>query len=107
MNPRKMQQMMKQLGMKQEEIEAEEVIIKCVDKDLIIRNPQVSKVNMMGQENLQVAGDIEEVAKETFKEEDVKMVAEQSGKSEDEAKAALEKNEGDIAQSILELKSES
>jgi nascent polypeptide-associated complex subunit alpha len=104
MNPRKMQQMMKQLGVKQEEIEASEVVIKCEDKDLVIRNPSVQKVNMMGQETLQITGDIEEVSKENFKEEDVKMVSEQTGKGEDEARNALEKNDGDLAKAILDLK---
>ena len=63
-NPQQMQKMMKQLGMKQEEIPAEEVIIKCHDKELIIRNPSVQKVNMMGQESIQITGDIEERALE-------------------------------------------
>ena len=43
MNPRKMQQMMKQLGIQQTEIPANEVIIKTSEKEIIIRNPSVSK----------------------------------------------------------------
>ena len=50
MNPRDMQRAMKRLGIKQEEIDAREVIIRTSDKEIIIQNPQVSKVNMMGQE---------------------------------------------------------
>ena len=95
---------MKSLGMKQEEIEASEVIIKCPDKELVIRNPSVQKVNMMGQESLQISGDIEEKSIESFSEEDIKMVSEQTECSEEEARESLEKNEGDIAKSILELK---
>jgi len=104
MNPKLMKQAMKKMGLKQEEIEASEVIIKCPDKELVIRNPSVQKVNMMGQESLQISGDIEEKSIENFSGEDVKMVAEQSKCSEDEARESLEKNEGDIAKSILELK---
>ena len=104
MNPKLMKQAMKKMGLKQEEIDANEVIIKCPDKELIIRNPSVQKVNMMGQESLQVSGDIEEVENESFSEGDVKMVAEQSNCSEDEARESLEENDGDIAKSILELK---
>ena len=54
MDPRLVKQAMKKLGVKQEEIEASEVVIKCSDKNIIIRNPEVLKVNMMGQETFQV-----------------------------------------------------
>ncbi|MEK6856954.1 MAG: nascent polypeptide-associated complex protein [Nanoarchaeota archaeon] len=103
-NPRQMEKMMKQLGVKQEEIDAEEVIIKCSDKDLIIRNPNVQRVNMMGQESLQITGDIEERSIEKFTDDDVKLVIEQTGCSEDKTRKILEKNNGDIAKTILELK---
>ena len=49
MNPREMQKAMKRLGIKQEEIDAEEVIIRTASKDLVIKNPQVSRVYMLGQ----------------------------------------------------------
>ena len=58
LNPRKMQQMMKQLGIQQVDIPAIEVIIKTEEKDIIITNPSVAKVNMMGQETFQIAGEI-------------------------------------------------
>ncbi len=107
MNPRKMQQMMKKMGMSQVDIPATEVIIKTPEVDLIIRNPGVSKVNMMGQDTLQVTGDIEELPREPIKveisEEDIKTVVEQTGVSEEKAKEVLEKNEGDLAASIMEL----
>ena len=102
-NPQQMQKMMKQLGMKQEEIPAEEVIIKCHDKELIIRNPSVQKVNMMGQESIQITGDIEERALEKLKEEDVELVIEQTGESEKTVRGKLEENNGDIAKTILDL----
>jgi nascent polypeptide-associated complex subunit alpha len=105
MNPRQMQQAMKKLGMKQEEIEATEVIIKTPGKDLIIKNPQVSKINMMGQESLQITGDIEEVERKLeISEDDIRTVAEQTGVSEEEAKAAIESTNGDLAEAILKLK---
>ena len=58
MNPRKMQQMMKKMGVAQQDIEATRVIIETPEKNLIIDEPQVAKVNMMGQETLQVSGQI-------------------------------------------------
>ena len=103
-NPKQMEKMMRQLGVKQEEIEAEEVIIKCRDKELVIKNPTVQKVNMMGQESLQISGDIEERSAEKFSNEDVDLVVEQTGCSDEEAREALERNNGDIAKTILELK---
>ena len=65
MNPRKMQQMMKRMGIQQVEIPATEVIIKTEDKEIVITEPSVSKVNMMGQETFQVSGQINEREKTT------------------------------------------
>ena len=108
MNPRKMQQMMRKMGISQQEINATEVIIKTREKELVISNPQVSKVNMMGQETFQIIGDIEERPldnKLEISEEDIKMVIEQTGVSEKEAKESIERNNGDLAAAIMELKS--
>jgi nascent polypeptide-associated complex subunit alpha len=101
MNPRDMQKAMKKLGMKQEEIEAEEVIIRQGDKNLVIKNPQVVRVNMMGQESLQITGEIKEES--NISEEDIKTVAEQTGKTTTEAKQALEDSNGDLAEAIMNL----
>ncbi|MDO8556285.1 MAG: nascent polypeptide-associated complex protein [Nanoarchaeota archaeon] len=102
MNKKAMEQAMKKLGVKQEEIPATEVIIKTAEgKDLVIRNPQVMKVNMMGQETLQITGDIEEVS--SFSGDDVKTVMEQANVSEEQAREALESAHGDMAQAILDL----
>ena len=99
-NPKQLQQAMKQLGIKQENIDALEVIIKTPTKNIIIKNPTVAKVNMMGQETFQVSGTIEE----SFPEDDIKIIIEQVNCSRQEAIKALEKNNGDIAQAILSLK---
>jgi len=104
LNPKDMEKMMKKMGIKQENIDATEVIIKCPDKDLVIRNPQVSKVNAMGQETLQIIGDIEEIKASKFTDEDVKTVSEQAGVSKEKAKQALESNNGDLAAAIMSLK---
>ncbi len=101
MNPKMLKQAMKQLGVKEEQIEAEEVIIRTKEKDLIIRNPSVAKVIMMGQESIQVTGEIEEQPRLSI--EDVRLVMEQANVSEKEAKSALDKSNGDIAGAILLL----
>ena len=107
MNPRDVQKAMKRLGIRQEEIDAHEVIIKTADKEIIIQNPQVSKVNMMGQETFQITGEIteKEISSEPeINEEDIKTVMQQTGASEDEAKEAIESNNGDLAKAIIDLK---
>ncbi len=104
MNARKMNKMMQRMGVQQQDIDAEQVIIKCKDKEIIINNPQVAKINMMGQQTIQITGDIEERSLEKFNEDDVKTVMEQAEVNEDEAKEALEKSNGDLAEAILSLK---
>ena len=104
MDPRKMQKMMNRMGIKQQEIDAIEVIIKTTDKNLIIRNPSVTKIDMMGQKTLQITGDIEEES--SISEEDIKTVSEQAEVLEEEAKKALEESDGDLAEAILNLKKE-
>jgi len=103
MNPKKMQAMMKQLGINQEEIPATKVIIENDDGNIVIENPSVQKVTMQGQESFQITGDINESTEEvSFSEEDIKLVAEKTGKSEEEAKKALEETK-DIAEAIIRL----
>jgi len=107
MNPRDMQKAMKRLGIRQEEIPAIQVIIKTEDKQIIINNPQVSKVNMMGQETFQIIGQAEEhelSSQPEISEDDIKTVMDQTGVSEDDARAAIEDNEGDLAKAIMDLK---
>lgn len=104
MNPRKMQQMMRKMGIQQQEIEATEVIIKTPGKDLVILNPQVSKVNMMGQESLQIVGEIHErEIKAEISDEDITTVMEQAKVDKDKAEAALKASKGDLAEAIINL----
>ena len=106
-NPREMQKVMKKLGIKQEEIDANEVIIKTNDKEIVITNPQVSKVNMMGQETFQIIGQVEErpiSSDPEISQEDIEIVMEQTGVTEEEAIDAIEKNDRDLAKAIISLK---
>ena len=104
-NPSQMKSMMKQMGIKQEDIDASRVIIEKNDgKKIVIDNPTVQKMVMQGQESWQITGEArEESAAEEISEEDVKMVAEKTGKSEKEARKALEEVNGDIAEAIVKL----
>ena len=106
MNPREIQKAMKRLGIKQEEIDASVVIIRTSDKDLIIKNPQVSKVNMMGQESLQIIGKITEVERNEkieISDDDMAAVIEQTNCTKEEALEALHESNGNLAEAILKL----
>jgi len=83
-----------------------QVIIRLKDKDLIFDDPQVSKVNMMGQQTWQVTGEFteqERSAEAEIKDEDINTVMEQTGKSREEAVQAIKDASGDLAQAILNL----
>lgn len=104
MNPAKMQGMMKKMGISQTPLSVRRVIFEMDDTNLVINDPQVLKVMMQGQETYQVTGEAEEESTETFSDEDVSMVVEQSGKGEAEVRSALEESNGDIAEAIMKLK---
>ena len=106
MNPRKVQQMMRQMGIKQVEIPATEVIIKSEGKDIIVSNPSVQKVNMMGQETLQISGTFSEREHDStpdISQEDVQTVMAQANVDKEKALAAIEEHKGDLAEAILSL----
>ena len=101
-DPRQMERMMRQMGISSKPIEATEVIIRAKGKEIIIRNPVVTEVNMAGQKTFQIVGEPEERG-EGVSQEDIKLVMEKTGKGEKEARGALEKTGGDIAQAIIDL----
>lgn len=109
LNPKKMQAMMSKMGISQQEIDAKRVIIEKDDGNIIINNPSVMKINMQGQENFQISGDIEEGEIEREEESnnntesDIKTIMEKVGCLEQEAKLALEKANKDLAEAILSL----
>lgn len=94
---------MKQMGIHQEEIEADRVIIEKADGKIIIENPSIQKIKMQGNESFQISGDLREEAAEKFSRADVELVAEKTGSSEEDARQALEETEGDIAEAIMKL----
>mgnify|MGYP006291341843 CR=1 FL=1 len=108
LNPKKMQGMMKQMGISQEEIDASKVTIEKSSGDkIIIENPSVQKISMQGQESFQVSGEITEESleesEEMYTEEDVKTVMDKTGVDEETAKNKLEELEGDLADAIMQL----
>ena len=101
-DPKKMQQMMKQLGMKADNVPASQVIIKTDAGDIIVDEPQVIKTTMKGQVMFQVSGNVKD---KSFTDEDVKLIMEQTGvDDEKKIKELLQQNNGDVAKTIMQLK---
>jgi nascent polypeptide-associated complex subunit alpha len=114
MNPKQMQQAMKQLGIKQEDLDASEVIIRLRDREIVIKNPSVQKIKMQGQESYQIAGNSEERRLSSgsssndeeedvieVTEEDIETIMSQAKCSREQALEALELSDGDLAMAIL------
>lgn len=101
LDPKKMQMLMKQMGIKSDELDAKRVTIETSSGRIVIDSPSVTKITMQGQVSFQIAGAVREESDD--KSDDVKMIMEQTGCSEEAAKSALEKSGGDIAQAILSL----
>ncbi len=101
MDPKKMQALMKQMGIRSEEIESSKVIIETSSGAIIIEQPQVVQITMQGQKSFQISGNVRTEARASA--DDVKMVMEQAGCSEEQAREALEKSGGDIAEAIVLL----
>ncbi len=96
-DPKQMEKIAKKMGMQMESVPATEVIIKTEEKDIVIKNPQVSKIKMKGQETFQISGDILE--KEGVKEEDIELIVQKTGVPKEKAEELL-KETGDIALAI-------
>jgi nascent polypeptide-associated complex subunit alpha len=102
-DPKKMQSVMKQMGINQEDIPASKVIIEKEDGSrIIIREPSVTKIKMQGQESFQIAGEISKEESEGFSEDDIEVVMQKTDCSREEAEEAL-KETGDLAEAILKL----
>jgi nascent polypeptide-associated complex subunit alpha len=104
--------MMQKMGMKIDEIDGvTEVLIRTATREIIIEEPVVTSVVVQGQRMYQITGGSAherapsaEAAQPEVSEEDVNLVATQTGKTVDEAKAALKESGGDLAEAILRLK---
>src|SRR3989344_7629027 len=103
MDPKKIQGLMKQMGINQEEVDAERVIIEKRDGGKIfVENASVVKISMKGNLSFQVSGDVSE---ETagINEQDVKLVMEKTGKDEKKVRKVLEEVNGEVAEAIVKL----
>lgn len=110
-NPREAKRMMQRMGLNMDAMsDVQEVVIRTSSKEIVIEQPEVAMLQMQGQKIFQVTGGtITEKATERkpsgIAEEDVRLVADQTGKSVEEARKALEEVDGDLAKAILLLQS--
>ncbi len=128
MNPHKMKRMMKQMGINIQELEdVEEIIIRTSEKEYVFdHDVSVTIMKAQGQNTYQIIGDpnirersydVEKEVTDTDKgkleaeeevtlsipKEDIELVCQQTGASEEEALAALEACGGNPAEAILKL----
>jgi nascent polypeptide-associated complex subunit alpha len=107
MNARQMNQMMKRFGINVKNIEnVERVIIETDTKQYVFDHAEVTVMDVQGEKTYQIMGNPSvrpKQAEEDTLKEDVKLVMEQTGKSEAEARKALKETNGDIAEAILKL----
>jgi nascent polypeptide-associated complex subunit alpha len=121
MNPRKMKQMMEQMGIDVTELDAEEVVIRTADEELVFSDAQVTRMDAQGQETYQVVGepesrepgsgaaaiegggDADADADEGPDPDDVALVAQRASVDEETAREALEATDGDLAAAVARL----
>ena len=126
LNPRKMQQMMKQMGIDIEEIDAEEIIIRTADEELVFDDAEVQRMDAQGEATYTITGEPETRAAseeasplgegdeneaaaggasggDAIPDSDVEIVAQRTGATEETAREALEAEDGDLAAAVSRL----
>ena len=109
--------MMQRMGMNMDSVpDVQQVIIRTNTKDIVIDEPEVAILQVQGQKMYQIIGgqvseqapsqrDATAATAPMFSQEDVQLVSDQTGKSLEKAKEALQECGGDLAKAILLLQS--
>ena len=119
MNPRKMRQMMDQMGIDVTEIDAEEVIIRTDDTEYVFHDADVQRMDAQGQQTYQIVGEPDERPRGdeddadadadaddgAVADQDVEIVAQRADVPESEAREALTET-GDLAAAVQHLQEE-
>jgi nascent polypeptide-associated complex subunit alpha len=118
LDSRKMRQMMEQMGIDIEEVDAQEVVITTAEERLVFTDAEVQRMDAQGQSTYQIVGDpehrdLDEAALEAggdddaggagIPDDDVELVATRTGAGEDAAREALEATDGDLAAAVERL----
>ena len=122
MNPRKMRQMMDQMGIDVTEIDAEEIIIRTDDTEYVFHDADVQRMDAQGQQTYQIVGEPDERPRgdeddadaggdtgvddgAAVADQDVEIVAQRADVPESEAREALAET-GDLAAAVQRLQEE-
>ena len=126
MNPKQMKAAMKRQGIDMNTLDGvEKVVVLTRDKEIIFDRPEVTAISAQGVITYQVVGNpkerprsaatasagadvsgedlVEAIASAKYSEDDVELVMGQTGASEENARAALEACDGEIAEAIMKL----
>ncbi len=106
MNPKKLQQMMKQMGIDVEQLDnVQRITIELPDKDLVFEDASVTVMTASGTKTYQISG--EPIERPKISDDDINLVIGQADVSEEEARQALQASGGDLAEAILKLQTKS
>ncbi|MFA5861495.1 MAG: nascent polypeptide-associated complex protein [Candidatus Thermoplasmatota archaeon] len=119
MSPKKIQQMMRQMGIEMDDVDdVEEVIIRTATKTIVFTDASVQKVTAQGSTSWQLTGTPQEKPRDkapavpaksadpatpVYTEDDVKLVMAQAKVSRGQAVAALNSSGGETAEAIVKL----
>ena len=102
-----MRRLLDKMGLEMKEISnVQEVIIKTDKKEIVITKPTVSEMKAKDNSIFQVISDSyeeRELEVPIFSQEDIMLVAQQAGVSQEAANNALIEAKGDLARAILLL----
>jgi nascent polypeptide-associated complex subunit alpha len=114
-SPREARRLMSRMGVKMEALDGvNKVVIYMAGKELLIEEPNVMVMEVGGQRVFQITGKVSEKtvekAEETpekpeISEEDVMLLASQTGVSVEEARKALKEAGGNLASALILLRS--
>ncbi len=108
-DPKQMNNMLRQMGVKTEDLDAQKVSISLNDGSTIeITSPSITKIDFKGQVSFQISGNVAKSQAQIQNDdsEDVKLIMMQTNSTEKVARQALEESNGDLAAAILKLKKE-
>ena len=114
-SPREARRLMSRMGVKMEALDGvDKVVIYMVGKELLIEEPNVMVMEVGGQRVFQITGKVSEKTvekvgeipeKPEISEEDVMLLASQTGVSVEEARRALKEAGGNLASALILLRS--
>lgn len=93
------------MGIKSQELHAKKVLIETEEQNILLENPKIIKITLPGLSGstYQISGE-EKLQEQEPSSEDIKLVIQAVGVSEEQARIALKESDGDIAKAIIKLR---